>query len=68
MIKLNTKNKHIKAFCKKLMKSEHCSMKFIKITNEIVYNYPGYKIVTDTKGNILALWQLDNCPDPIFEV
>ena len=69
MIKLNHKNEHVKIACNKMLESEDCFKDQIKAgSNEVRYFCKGYYIYTNEGGEITQVWQLDNCPNPIFEV
>lgn len=68
MIKLNHKNKYIKTYCEKLLNSEDSYIeKISEINNTVRYAVNGYQITTDWTGEIIEVWQLPDCPDPIFK-
>lgn len=68
MIKLNHKNKLVEEMANGLMFSNKTKVVEVKDNNDIVFEGSGYRIVTDMWLELVAVWQLDNCPNPIFEV
>lgn len=67
MIKLNDKNMVVQKFIREIMDTFPIEDQDINDTGWVLV-VRGYKIYTDFNDKIIAVWQLDNCPNPIFEV
>lgn len=66
MIKLNHNNKYVKAMAHSVIMSYNTVVQ--KVTNQsVTYVGEGYMVITDRKGDLLQVWQLADCKDPIFK-
>lgn len=68
MIKLNHKNQEVERLAYNLLFSLDTRATEQKENGDVVFEGKGYKIVTDRHFELLQVWQLDDCPSPIFEV